>query len=301
MNQRTICILLAVFIVLASIAAYPRWISYLKKPSAGSVEIDFSQFTEDSIEKFSIKKDEDEKVFTKEGGRWLVNEFDASEKEVKSFFDSLAACEEKSLASKNPENHTNFEATEEKGYVLTINDQTSIIGRSGPDYNSFYAKKKDSPNVYLLSGSLRTKLAQDLTAWRDKVLVDISGKTIQKIEIVSKTSPLTITKTEEGKWRGESGGKTSELDEETANKLLAALSPLEATGFLDGKETGEFQSARNKTTLKIYTAGGEKLAEIPLLEKDSFYWAQPSDRDIFYKLPSSKLSDILLAHKEIFK
>lgn len=294
MHRWTIYILISIFAVLAALATYPQWDRYFKKPSTGSGELNFAQFTADSTEKFSIKKGSDEKVFTKEDGRWKVNEFDASQKEIENFFSGLKNIEEKGLASKNPENHTNFETTEETGYILTLNDTAFIIGKSGPDYDSFYAKKRDSNNVYLTTGSLPSKLSQDISAWRDKVLVDASGKTLQKVEIISKTNPLTITKTEEGKWQIQSGSKTTELEKDKADKLIAALSPLEATGFLDGKETGEFQKAGSKTILRLFDDKNEKLAEISLLEKDGDYWAQLSGRDVFYKLPFSTLSDILI-------
>lgn len=307
MSKRTLLILSGVFIVFAFAATYSWWsgyISFLQKSPVNS-DLDFSAFSKESTDKIVIvKKGEDEKVIAKDGGQWKINGFKASLKEIDEFFEILKGFKVESLVSKNPENYSSF-GIDEDAYTLSLtkDGQTSafIIGDQGPLFGSFYAKKKDGINVYLVAGSISEKLSQDVSGWRDKTLVNVPKEAIQKIEIASKINPLTIIKTQDGKWQAEGSGKTTLLEDEAANRLLTAFNPLEATGFLNEAESKEFEKSSNKTTVRIYDSSQNILAEILLLKKENDYWAQVLEKETIYKIASYKLSDILLDYDEIFK
>jgi len=103
-------------------------------------------------------------------GRLMILKLDPQE--IGRFFDALHGITVTSIASKNPVNHERYDATEENGYSLVLKQNGTetrfIIGTSGPTFNSFYIKKKDNEKLYLVQGSLRSKLTQGVTAWKKK-------------------------------------------------------------------------------------------------------------------------------------
>lgn len=306
MSKKTLIILLGIFIILGIAASYSWWGQYagITEKSYTNTELNFSAFAENTTNKIVITKEgEEEKTITKENGTWKVNGFDASQEEIEDFFSSLSELSIESLVSKNSENHASFEVTEESGTALVIEKggltSIFIIGKRGATFSSFYARTKESDNVYEVSGELRDKFSQSVTAWRDKTVVNIPKETIQKIEIVSKTSPLIAVKSEEA-WNVERFGKKATPEETAINQLVGAFSPLEASGFLSEEEQKEFQIAKDKTIIRIFGSSETRIAEINLFEKDSDWWAGVDGKEVFYKIPSYKLSSIFLTDEEIF-
>lgn len=175
MQKKTISIFIVIFAVLLTIAAYPQWKKYagVKEEVNVPAEIDFSKFSEDRVGRISIKEPENDEIkLEKTDGLWKVNGFEASADEIKSFFENLKNAKFKSLASKNKTNHGAYDIGDDKGITLAIADEsgekTYIIGKSGPDYSSFYVRTKDGADVYLFSGSLRNNLIKKAEDWKKK-------------------------------------------------------------------------------------------------------------------------------------
>lgn len=306
MSKKTLLVLGGIFIVLAVIASSSWWGEYLtigKKSS--NAELDFSAFTKETTGKISIvKKGEEEKVLSKEGSAWKIAGFEASVKAMDDFFAALKELKTESLASKNPENYASFGVGDD-AYTLSLTkgkmETTFIIGNRGPTFSSFYARKKDGTNVYLVEGSLSDKLSWDVSAWRNKTLVNLPKEVIQKIEIISKTAPLAITKTQDGKWQAQGSSKKTILEDATANRLFVALNPLEASDFLNKEQEAEFKKAADKTILRVIDTENKALAEVKLLKRDADWWAAVEGKEVYYQILSYKLSDVLLSYDELFK
>lgn len=306
MSKKALCILSGIFIILAIAASSSWWSGYLNfmKPSSPDAELDFSPFTRERTEKIIItKRGQEVKILTKENSKWNINSFDASSKAIDDFFETLKTLKVGLLVSKNPENHADL-GIDDDGYALTLvksgQETNFIIGSRDAPAGLFYARKKDARNVYLAEGALSDMLAQSVSYWRDKTLINIPGEAIQKIEIISKTNPLLITKTKNNTWQAKNTGKTAILDEATITHLLRSLNPLEGSDFMNKKQEGIFQSAKNKTVLRVFDAQERKLTEIQLLENDADWLALVEGKDIYYQVPSYKLSGILLTHEKVF-
>jgi len=307
MSKKTLLILFLIFIVLILVASFSWWNKYFNfiKLSSSNNKFNFSFFTEDTTQKFVISKQGEElKTLTKENNKWQINNFDASPKIISDFFKTLNELKVESLISKNPKNYANF-GVDENGYVLTFTtkgqDFTFIIGSNGPSFDSFYARQKDETNVYLIKGFLRDKLLLDIAGWRDKTLINLSKDKIQKIEIIRAINPFIIVKTQDGKWQIEGNGKKELLEETTANQLLSAFNPLEASDFLNKKQELEFKNSKEKLIVRVLDIAGNNV-DIKFLKHDSNnWWAMVEGREIYYQIPSYKVSDIFLNYEDIFK
>ena len=303
MSKKTLVILLGLFLVLLLIAFFPA-LSRRIKPTADqgilNAEVNFKPFTIQSTDSFSIKKGGEEKKFSKQNNSWQVNGFEASQSEVQSFFDQLGKSKAEFLVSKNPENHKSYGLDEESGTLLsfTQNGQTSsfIIGNTASG-GGFYAKKQNANNAYTVSGGfIATKLSQDVSAWRNKTVFDISKDQFQRAEIMAGKNTLTLTKNQEGKLEAEMSGTKQTLEQAVADKIFMVINPLVADGFLMDAEVQEFQKAADKTIVRISPKGGQSI-ELRLMKKDSNWWGKVSGRETYYRFSDSKLADFTSLEK----
>ena len=306
MSKKTLLTLLGIFVILGIAASYSWWGQYVSfyKKSLSDAELNFSGFTESATDKISIiSGDGGEITIVKENGAWKVNGFVADQKEVENFFDTLVNLTIGSLVSRNSANHENFEVTQDSGIILTLtrgNTETIfVIGKRSAAFNSFYTRMKESDNVYEVSGNLRDKISRSVAAWRDKTVVNIPKESIQRVEVNSQAALLVMTKNEEG-WNAQKASKRATLNEATADRLLAAFNPLEASGFLSEGEQKEFEKAKDKTIIRVFGDSDKNIATINLFKKDNDWWGQLEEKTIFYKIPSYKLSNIPLKDEDIF-
>lgn len=306
MNRKTLLILFGILIALGVATSFPFWQKEagFMRSAPSKVELDFSAFTKDATGKTVIaKKGEERKVLERKDGVWMIDTFEAAPKTVDTFFDSVTSLKVGALVSKNKNNFSGFGVGEE-GYEVTFSasgkEDSFVIGSRGPSLGSFYARKKDGVNVYLVEGKLPDTLSQTVSFWRDKSLLNISKDEIGKVEILSKTASLSITRTQDGKWQTESGGKKAVLEETLAKQLTEAIGSLEGSDFLTKEQESEFRKASGKTILRLSDGTGKKLAEIQLLKKESDWWAVAEGRPFIYKVPVYQLSDILLTPEQAF-
>lgn len=306
MNRKTLLALFGIFIALGVAASFPFWREKtgLMQPAPSQSELDFSEFTKDDTGKIVIAKPgEEKKVLERKDGVWMIDTFEAAPKAVDTFFDSMKNLKVGALVSKNKNNFSGFGVGEE-GYEVTFSasgkEDSFVMGSNGSSFGSFYARKKDGANVYLVEGKLPDTLSQPVSFWRDKALLSISKDEIGKIEILSKIAPLSIIRTQDGKWQAESGGKKAILEETLAKRLIEALDTLEGSDFLAKEQEAEFRKAGGKTVLRLSDSLDKKLAEVQLLKKENDWWAIAEGRPFAYTVPTYRLSDILLTPEQAF-
>lgn len=298
MNKKTLIILAGIFCVLLLIAFFPA-LSGRFKPQGGkavlNAEVDFSPFTSQSVESFSIKKGGEEKKFNKKDNVWQVDGYEASQTEVQDFFGQLGKIKAEFLVSKNSGNHKSYGLDEANGILLTLSQkgQTTsfLIGNSAS--SGFYAKKHNSGNAYIMSGGfISTELSQDVSAWRNKTVLNIAKDQFQKAELIAGGKTVTAAKNQDGKLEAEASGKKQVLEQAVSDKILMAINPLVADGFLNNDEITEFQKAANKNVIRLTSGAGQPI-ELQLIKKGGDWWGQVSGRDAYYKFSDSKFAELL--------
>ncbi|GEM_PF-2035735 len=177
MNKKTISILGGVFLVLLIGATFPLWKKYLpvqKKFSAVSSVFNFTDLSESNTEKFTIQKGTDQKVFIKKGSDWFLNDKKVIFESVKYFFEGFQKAETKERVAKNPENHKELGVTKEIGYTVTFTQNggkiiSYIVGNSSTGETTYYLRKEDLNDVYLVSSTAFYKLSQGVDQWAEKL------------------------------------------------------------------------------------------------------------------------------------
>ncbi|MBI5414953.1 DUF4340 domain-containing protein [Candidatus Peregrinibacteria bacterium] len=309
MKKHTNLILAAIFAVLLVLSTYSLWGLYVfpKTENSGVSEITLGNTSLSDVDTIVISDTSSEKSFTKKDGAWNVNEFLASESELKKIFDSFSSREVQDLASKNPNNHEKFGVAEGKSIVFAMEKKGEVlwkflIGNPGKEPQTFYIRKGGSDNVYLAKGNLREILSRNVDAWRDKKIVEIDRNTIAKVILEKGKDILTIEKSADGStWAVSDGNQQKAFDGEKVQKFFDALSPLEASGFLNEDQKKEFNEAKEgKITLQFLSQNEEKKVVIRLLEKDGSYFGNVEGSDTYYSIYTYALFDVLLDAGKIF-
>ncbi len=304
MSTRSLHILTIIFVVFVIFVALSWWRPLSTKTFAPK-EIDLKEFTPENVSAVKISQKGKEVTLKKDSGQWSVNQFKVSASSLKEFFEAIKNLQPLSLASRNPDRASDFEATAELGAVLSFKKgETSydfLLGKGGDVWGTFYLKKQDSKNIYLVKGQLKTIMENNQNFWRDKTVVKIDPSQAQKIIIKNSKQVLNFEKNKDGKWGATSGKQSVEPEADRLNRALGALNPLEASGFATPEEEKAFKSAKNTTSLVITGADNAVLSQLLFFKNKETWLVQSSVQDTIFTLSDSKTSDILISYEEVFK
>jgi hypothetical protein len=174
MDNKNIKILTGVFVVMVLIIALP-WLSGQignSESNNGSKNssLDFSSFSEKSVEKIVIKNGETEQTLISQEGTWKLGNEEVDEAKLSDFFASLKKLAVKEMVSQNEANQAKFGVGKETSIklILTENGQASLflVGKVGTTPNQFYMRRDGIKNTYLVESTLRDKLTWDANKWK---------------------------------------------------------------------------------------------------------------------------------------
>lgn len=174
MSPKTIKTLVVVFVGLLLIIFEINWLDKSANEKK-SVKADFSleKIEAEKVEKIIITKGEEKKELVRTGEQWMIGDKKIADTEIGGFFQELRKAKILEIASKNKNNQENFGLGEGQAYLLEIvggskNEQKFLIGKLGVKGDSYYVKKEGSSNVYLVGGSLLSKITQAQDAWLEQ-------------------------------------------------------------------------------------------------------------------------------------
>jgi hypothetical protein len=174
MDNKNIKILAAVFVAMAIITVLP-WIGNQigggkEKDKAKNISLDFSDFSEKSVEKMVIKKGETEKSLSFQEGKWLIDGEEADGQKIADFFSELKSLKVGEMVSQNEANQSKFGVDKEKAIKLAITQNGQellfLVGNVGTTPRQFYMRKDGIKNTYLVESALREKLLWEASKWK---------------------------------------------------------------------------------------------------------------------------------------
>lgn len=173
MNNRTLSILLIVFLVLVAAATAPSWWPGGGDSPSRVRSLDLSAFTQSGTDRVSMgSKGETPRVLERDGSSWKVNGKPVAATEIKDFFSALSKVADPQLVSKNKANHDKYGVTSSAGNTLVIEadgrSETYYVGRAADVPSTFYIRRSTDDRVYQVSGTLRDEVDQDLKTWQGK-------------------------------------------------------------------------------------------------------------------------------------
>jgi len=303
MKLSKIFLLFIVFLLLMVVAAFPsvsdRFPSMQKKEVVN--DLPFQSFTNENTKSITIHKKADSALLTKEVNSWKIASYSASPKEIESFFSALKESTIERVVSKNIQNQSEYELASDSGTFVTINSanntSTFVVGKVGPETGSFYAKKMDSDNVYLVKGPLRDIISAKALDWRNKVVAIVNQANIFSIDSSTKT-PFFVTKKDNGKWEVSIGEKKKELEDTDIASAFSYLASLEGYDFLSSEEIKEFASSK-QYTITFFDQSRTRVTTLTLADKEADFWIKGDQNDEVMKVYGYKLDGLLKLQEKL--
>ena len=301
MSSKKIYILLAIFIILSAVAFLPKISDKFKFADKKEGGLDFSSFSEQAVDKFVIKKGDDEKTLSKENNTWKLSEKNASMTAINSFFQEIQKLQTSDLISKNADNFSNLNISDDKAFIVTFyqkeKESTYYFSEMGDRYDNFYAREKGSDNVYLVKTALPEQIVYTQGEWQEKNIVSIRKEDINFVEVFIKDQEYRILHQDSDKWLVEKEKQTYFLDDEKINLLTNSLNPLEANDILNEVERKELDAYKNKNVIKVFDHNKNVTLEIYLMEKDGKYWGKVLGQNDYFVFEKYKIPDFLFNPK----
>lgn len=174
MSPKTIKALAVIFVGLLLIIFEINWLDKSASEKK-SVKADFNleKIDAEKVGKIIISKGAEKKELVRAEQGWTIGGKKVSDAEIDGFFSELRRAKILEIASKNKNNQEGFGLGDGQAYLLEIvssgkDGQKILVGKAGSKGNSFYAKKEGSNNVYLVYGSLLSKITQTEDTWLEK-------------------------------------------------------------------------------------------------------------------------------------
>ncbi len=192
------------------------------------------------------------------------------------------------------------------------------VGKVAPSFSHTFVKIAGDERVYHAQENFRERFDQTAENLRDKAVLRFEQEEIQKLDIIRgkdslsltrKTLPVEVTTSQgdeiqdkepprmEPMWRTP-GGRG--VDEPKLKRLLATLSRLNCSAYIEGREKGDFKDP-------VYTIElqGAKAYSLSLFEKakkeDKTRPAVSSENAFPFLLPDPQVNRIMISPEEFLK
>lgn len=203
---------------------------------------------------------------------------ESNEDDLKGALESLFQ-DEWEVVSTNPDSKKEFQTGENGTHFILSTDnkeESLVVGKTGPDFQSSYLSFPDSSKTYLADSNI-SDLA-NVEQWGDPIIFDTDKENITELRFQYPDNEFTVTKEEE-KWRGTVPYNFS-VDQEKIKEVLNVMTDLTAADI--PKQT--FEGTGLGKHLIIVEAGGEESNTLMVGEnnKEGLYYAKKAKSDNIY-------------------
>ena len=249
---RSTYILLALFLLLLAIVLFYGNEGAEKKRIQSEESKPVFQTTQvDSFDKVVfVKSQNDELTLVRKENSWLIYDDNIDPGEIDALKKSLKELPVGQKVSRNKESWDKYGLTGDektRQVILSPPDGVPLIhlylGNSGPSFQSFYMRKYDEEQIYLVKSNLSQFLSYDVNRWKDKRLFTLDKTTIQNLSARIDKERWTFAQ-KDGKWAQiTEAGSTPIAKAEDFDKYLGDLLSLKGESI--EADVKKFQKADN--------------------------------------------------------
>jgi len=231
-----------------------------------------AQVVEGDISKIEVFKPDGTLTLNREGDRWILSPegYPAEESKVKSMLDVISGLTLTALVSES-KSYERYDL--EEGKKITVKawagetlERSFDIGKAAPSYSHTFVKIAGDPRVYHARSNFRGRFDQTVDKLRDRSALsfqtaEIQGVRVEKGEmaltLVRQSVPVEVSAAQEGgaeapkeAWIVEGQEEERQVHGSKVDKLLATLSSLKCSAYVDGKTKGDFSNPLYSVELK---------------------------------------------------
>ena len=283
-------LLILILIVLVSLLAFVK-----NRQRFVKVETAFLPgLAESEIDKLVITKAADDQVaLIRQGDDWQIESQDSLPVDpdlVDKALETLVGLEKEELVSENQEKHGIYQINLEEATAIEPYRDGNLVakiylGKSGPDFQSFYVRLDGEDQVYRVKGYLRTTFLP--ADWRQLKAVSFDSKNVSSVEFINETD-FIISK-QEDKWLIDE--TESVADQAKVDNLLSQLSGLKAS---DMERMVDQKLDEPVRTITVTTDDGHKTAlELFFAEEEDKYWLTVEGLPYLYHFTVTSVEPLL--------
>jgi len=221
---------------------------------------------------------------------WEVNGYSLETASLTKLWDAINEDDVGNIVATNAENHRRMGLSLDSTWSLEITEDddrqsTILVGNSGPIFPSVFARIEGQDEVVVISGELRSAVAQSLTEWRDKTIITTDTATVQSI-LLEYGNETHILERSDTVW---TIGQEA-VDQAAIIGITSELANMEAVGFLD---ENEIPSDLNRRRITAMDDSGNILNQLVLSGEGTTRHVQSLKDDVIFEIPSWKFSRIV--------
>jgi len=245
-----------------------------------------AQLPEGDVSKIEVSKPDGTLTLNREGDQWILSPegYPAEESKVKSMLDIISELTLTALVSES-KSYERYDLDE--GKKITVKawaGETLLrsfdIGKAAPSYSHTFVKMAGDDRVYHARSNFRGRFDQAVDNLRDRSALSFQTAEIQGVRVetgetslslVRQSVPVEVSTAQEGEaeapkeaWIVEGQEEERRVHESKLDKLLATLSNLKCSAYVDGKTKGDFSNPLYSVELK-----GTQTYRLDIFEKMS--------------------------------
>jgi hypothetical protein len=312
---------LILFILIIALSLY----LVLRKPDRSHYRLpNIAQVSTSEMTRVEISRPHGTILLEKKEGLWTISPeaYPADAFKIKNILDTIGTLTLTTLISES-KSYERYDLHKEKriGVKAWIGDNLMRefdVGKVAPSFRHTFVKIAGDERVYHARENFRDRFDQTVENLRDKGVLRFEQEEIQKLDIttgkdsltlIRKSLPVEVTTSQEAEARdkepprAESVWQTSEgkgVDESKLRRLLATLSRLNCSAYLEGRKKGDF-------TDPVYTIQlqGAKAYTLSVFEKtkkeDKTRPVVSSDSAFPFLLPDFQANRIMISPEEFLR
>jgi hypothetical protein len=222
------------------------------------------------------------------GDGWTVNGNAADSSAMTRLWSALAEADVGGVAANNPSNHKRLGVSVDVARTVnfTLADDgtaTVLLGNPGPITPSGFMRLPDQDAVVVVSGDLRSTLAQSVTDWRDKTILRVDTAAVVRVVFETEAGSHVAARSD-GTWSVDG----DPADATTMRLLLDELANFVGGGFVEGREA--FQE--NEWRVIALGAGQDTLGAVLITGEAGTRHARTPGSDIVFEISNFRADRI---------
>jgi hypothetical protein len=219
---------------------------------------------------------------------WTVNGNVADSSAMTRLWSTLAEADVGGVTANNPSTHERLGVSVDVARTVdfTLADDgtaTVLLGNPGPITPSGFVRLPDQDAVVVVSGDLRSTLAQSVTDWRDKTILRVDTAAVVRVVFETEAGSHVAARSD-GTWSVDG----DPADATTMRLLLDELANFVGVGFVEGREAFH----ENQWRVIALGAGQDTLGVVLITGESGTRHARTPGSDIVFEVSNFRADRI---------
>jgi hypothetical protein len=256
----------------------------------------FASIEPDQVTGVTIKTESETENLIKTDGSWVVvegdSEFPADQGRVNTLIDAFINLEQETIASENPDRHTELGIGETSVTLKTGDDAHTLFIGDTTQVSQNFVRINEENNVYIAAGFNQVNTPID---YRDLTIPFVQNENaVSRIEITEQGSTLTLSKQENEWYIGGEKANQSEM-----SFYVNELSVIRASSIVDGNPIAE-QGLFTEATITVTEGENVKTVEF-YPNDDTTKYAQRQDGETVYEINATLVDSLTKTRAELIE